>query len=44
MADIANAQIKTHAGTIVKVATQQSFNQVKGAMPGLISDAQNRRM
>lgn len=44
MADIANAQIKTHAGTIIKVAAQQSFNQVKGAMPGLISDAQNRRM
>lgn len=44
MADIADAQIKTHAGTIVKVATQQSMQQVKGAFPGLMNDAQTRKM
>lgn len=44
MADIANTQIKTHAGTIVKVATQQAVGQVRRGFPSLLSEAQMRKM
>jgi len=44
MADIANQQIKTSAGTIVNVAVQQSRRAVKADMPNLINGAQTRQM
>lgn len=44
MADIANQQIRTSAGTIVNIAVQQSRRAVKADMPNLINGAQTRQM
>jgi len=44
MADIANQQIRTSAGTIINVAVQQSRRAVKADMPNLINGAQTRQM
>lgn len=44
MANIADQQIKTHSGTIVQVAVQQSTKTVRKQMPGLMSEAQYRSL
>jgi hypothetical protein len=44
MASIADQQIRTSAGTIIKIATKQSYAAVKGDMPNLISNAQQRQL
>lgn len=42
MADIADQQIRTSSGTIVKVAVDQSYKTVKASMAGLMTDTQSR--
>ena len=43
MAEIADRRIQTSAGTIVRVAVDQSTKAVKQQMPGLMANAQSRR-
>lgn len=42
--DIANKQIETASGTIVKVAVDRSYKAVKSNMAGLITDTQAREL
>ncbi|MDH6229607.1 hypothetical protein M2281_000179 [Mesorhizobium soli] len=44
MADIADQQIRTASGTIVRVSVEQSTKAVKSQMPALLANAQTRQM
>lgn len=44
MADIADRRIQTSAGTIVRVAVDQSTKAVRRQMPGLMANAQTRNI
>jgi tape measure domain-containing protein len=44
MAEIADRRIQTSAGTIVRVAVDQSTKAVKKQMPGLMANAQSRNI
>jgi hypothetical protein len=43
MAEIADQQIRTSSGTIVKIAVDQSYKAVKSNMGGLMTDTQSRQ-
>jgi len=44
MAEIADQRIQTASGTIVQVSVQQSTKAVKSQMPGMLAEAQARKM
>lgn len=44
MAEIADQQIQTRSGAIVQVSVQQSVKSVRSQMPGMIADAQTRKL
>lgn len=44
MAQIADQQIQTRSGAIVQVSVQQSVKSVRGQMPGMIAEAQTRKL
>lgn len=44
MAQIADQQIRTRSGAIIQVSVQQSVKSVRGQMPGMIAEAQTRKL
>jgi lambda family phage tail tape measure protein len=44
MAEIADQRIQTASGPIIQVSVQQSTKAVKSQMPGMLADAQTRKM